>query len=393
MRAARDHSYRAHWAERFAHGLPQGPFDLWIHAVSVGETHAAAPIVNALLERTPTLKILLTHMTPTGRTAGESLFEKRVVQCYLPYDTAPQVRRFLDRVQPARGIIMETELWPELLVQARARKIPVWLVNARLSQKSARGYAKFPALTMRAFGALTGVLAQSAADGARFSALGAHSVRVVGNVKFDVAVPGNLAAHAQTLRAALGNGPLWVAGSTRAGDEKLLLTALQKHPLRQRARVVIVPRHPQRFEEVAALASAMGFRVAKRSVGDVANDTEVVIGDSMGEMFGYYACADVVFMGGSFATGSQNLIEPCAAGCPVVLGPSTFNFAAAARAALDCGAAVQVADGATAVDAILQLLDDSAGREIMRTNALKFAQQNQGATYAIVSTIFDHNAR
>jgi 3-deoxy-D-manno-octulosonic-acid transferase len=405
-RAAKDKSYRAHWPERFGFGLPRGPLDIWIHAVSVGETRAAEPLIKALRLRDANISILLTHMTPTGRATGAQLFGASVTQCYLPYDFLALTKRFLNVTQPKRAVIMETELWPEVIGQCAQRKIPAWLVNARLSEKSARGYAKFPHLTRVTLNHLRAILAAAPDDAARFEALGARNVQTLGNIKFDVTPPADFAEKAAALRALFGEGPMWIAASTREGDEELLLNALLMHPLRTSTRALIVPRHPQRFEEVFTLAKSKGFRVAKRSEiftrnGEengqtapqvFATDAEIIIGDSMGEMFAYYACAQVAFMGGSFATGSQNLIEPCAVGVPVVLGPSTFNFEAAAKAAIAAGAAEQVANAGAALDAIYTLIEHPTMRAQRAASAQQFAKDNRGATLRTIDSVFSEVA-
>ncbi len=365
---------------------------MWIHAVSVGETRAADPLLKALHSRNAQMKILLTHMTPTGRATGAQLFGESVTQCYLPYDFAPCVIRFLNATRPARSVVMETELWPEVIAQCAQREIPVWLVNARLSEKSARGYAKFPTLTRATLNRLREVLAAADADAARFTSLGAGNVAVLGNMKFDVTPPNDWAEKAHALRALFGMAPLWIAGSTREGDEALLLNALRAHPLRRAARALIVPRHPRRFDEVVALAQSMGFRVARRSANEkIASDAEVIVGDTMGEMFAYYACAQVAFIGGSFSTGSQNLIEPCAMGVPVVIGPSTFNFEAAAKAGIAAGAVTQVASAEAALGALVYLLQNNALRETQAIAAQQFARTNQGATARTLIAIFDES--
>ena len=329
-------------------------------------------------------------MTPTGRAAGAQLFGDQVTQCFLPFDFAPFVHRFLSATQPKRAVVMETELWPEVIAQCAARTIPTWLVNARLSEKSARGYAKFPNLTRETLNQLRGVLAAAEADAARFVALGARNVEVLGNMKFDVTPPPGYAEKAAALRALFGDAPIWIAGSTREGDEALLLDALRTHPLRSAARALIVPRHPQRFEEVVALALTKGFRVARRSANDqIALDAEVIVGDSMGEMFAYYACAQVAFIGGSFATGSQNFIEPCAVGVPVVIGPSTFNFDAAVSAGIAAGAVTQVETACAALDAIFALHQTPETREKQRVAAQQYALVNQGATARTILRIYN----
>jgi 3-deoxy-D-manno-octulosonic-acid transferase len=405
-RAAKDQTYRAHWVERFGFALPRGPFDFWIHAVSVGETRAAEPLIKALRLRDANIKILLTHMTPTGRATGAQLFGVSVTQCYLPYDFLALTQRFLNAAQPKRAVIMETELWPEVLAQCARRKIPAWLVNARLSEKSARGYAKFPHLTRVTLNHLRGILAAAPADAARFEALGARNVQTLGNIKFDVTPPADFAEKAAALRALFGEGPIWIAASTREGDEELLLNALLMHPLRTSTRALIVPRHPQRFEEVFALAKSKGFRVAKRSEiftrnseknGQTApqvfaTDAEIIIGDSMGEMFAYYACAQVAFMGGSFATGSQNLIEPCAVGVPVVLGPSTFNFETAAKAAIAAEAAMQAQSPNLVLDCVQLLITDESLRIACAKNAQRFSEINRGVALHTVAIILGEEA-
>jgi 3-deoxy-D-manno-octulosonic-acid transferase len=405
-RAAKDKTYRAYLAERFGFALPRGPFDMWIHAVSVGETRAAEPLIKALRLRDANIKILLTHMTPTGRATGAQLFGESVTQCYLPYDFLPLTNRFLNAAQPKRAVIMETELWPEVLTQCAQRNIPAWLVNARLSEKSAQGYAKFPQLTQVTLNHLRAILAAAPADAARFEALGARNIRTLGNIKFDVTPPADYAKKAAALRALFGAGPIWIAASTREGDEELLLNALRAHPLRSAARALIVPRHPQRFAEVFALAQSKGFSVVKRSELQARNeskptqtapqvfpatDAEIIIGDSMGEMFAYYACAQVAFMGGSFATGSQNLIEPCAVGVPVVLGPSIFNFEAAANAAIAAKAAIQAKTPNLVLDSVQLLMTDETMRAGCANNAQHFSEANRGVALHTVAVILDED--
>ena len=329
-RARRQPGYRAAIGERFGFFAPADRARrIWIHAVSVGETRAAAPIVAALAERHPGHRILLTHMTPTGRATGVELFGDRVERAWLPYDLRFAARRFLANFRPELGIVMETEVWPRLFEECARAGVPVALVNGRLSERSARRYGRVPSFARWAFGTLSGVAAQTEADARRFRALGARRVAVTGNVKFDLEVPDAQRALGRELRARFGAGrSLWVAGSTREGEEALLLDAFAALPREESAVLVLVPRHPQRFGEVAQLAADRGMPAARRSgPGALPQGTRVVLGDSMGEMLAYYAAADVVLMGGSFlAHGSQNLIEPCALGKPVVVGPSTYNF-------------------------------------------------------------------
>ena len=275
-RARRQPEYLRHWGERFGcfDAVPPAP-TIWLHAVSVGETRAAQPLVAALRERYPGYRILFTHMTPTGRATSEALFGNRVERIYLPYDTPGAMRRFLRHYRPQFGLIMETELWPNLIAACRQEKVPLRLVNARLSQRSARRYARFPALTREALRGLFAVGAQSADDAMRLEALGAQNITVTGNIKFDITVPEEQLALGHEFRQRYSKRPAWLAASTREGEEALILDAWRKVmrsgiPLRDgagdtAALLVIVPRHPQRFDEVSRLATERGFVAQRRS--------------------------------------------------------------------------------------------------------------------------------
>ncbi len=383
LRARRQKGYGLRIGERFGFydPAPQSP-RIWIHAVSVGETRAAAPLIEALARSHPGHRILITHMTPTGRDAGIELFGDRVERAWLPYDQGFAVRRFLRHFRPELGIILETELWPRLLEECAAAGVPVVLANARLSERSARRYARFPAFARWALANLAGIAAQTPADAQRFERLGARDVSVTGNVKFDLAVPPETDARGREFRARFGEGrAVWVAGSTREGEEALLLDALAARLLEPGVLLVIVPRHPQRFEEVARLALERGLAVARRS-DDHAVDAgvRVVVGDSMGEMLAYYAAADVVLMGGSFLEyGSQNLIEACALGKPVIVGPYTFNFEEAADGAIASGAAIRVADARAGLEAAAAISRDAGRRAAMGEKAAAFVAAHRGA--------------
>ncbi len=373
-------AYRQHWAERLATASPTGPFDVWIHAVSVGEARAMMPLVDALMLAKP--RLLVTCTTPTGRATALSLLGDRATVAYLPFDAPWLIGKFLNAAQPKLGLLIETELWPGVCDGARRAGVPLCLVNARLSERSAAGYAKGGALTRAMLDCLSGVAAQTESYAGRFRALGARRVTVTGNMKFDLALPAAAAAHASTLAADLTHGrDFWVAGSTREGEEALLLDALVNHRLRERAVAVIVPRHLERWDTVFAAATARGFRAARRSDALIPDNVEVIIGDSMGEMLGYYGDARAVLMGGTLAgTGGQNLIEPCAMGVPVVLGPSVFNFQQAADEAIASGAAVAVPHAAAALDALLHWIDDPSARAIASENARAFVAAHRGAT-------------
>ena len=386
-RARRQPGYLERWRERLGgyDEVPPGP-RIWIHAVSLGETRAAAPLVDALSARYPRHRILLTHMTPTGRAAGRELFGDRVERAWLPYDHGFAVRRFLAHYAPCAGILMETEIWPRLIDECARQGVPAMLANARLSERSARRYARWPRLTRWAFGNLA-IAAQTREDAARFEALGAPAPFVMGNVKFDQAVPDEMIGRGALLRERLGAARcVWVAGSTRDGEEALLLHAFAASAIDPAVLLVIVPRHPQRFDEVAALIEHRGLAFSRRSTGEpVAPQTRVVLGDSLGEMLAYYAAADVVIMGGSLLPfGSQNLIEACAVGRPVIVGPSTYNFEDAAASAIAAGAAVRVADAKEAVAEAARITQDAGERVRMGGNARAFVAAHRGAVERFV---------
>jgi 3-deoxy-D-manno-octulosonic-acid transferase len=382
-RGRREPGYRRHVGERYGrYASPVAPPVLWVHAVSLGETRAAVPLVERLKRAHPDATILLTHMTATGREAGHALFGDSVVQAWLPYDAPFAVDGFLRHFAPRAGLIMETELWPNLIAAAARRGVPLFLVNARMSERSARRYARAPSLARPMLGALAGIAAQTAADAARLVTLGAPAPVVTGNLKFDVDVPDAARALGRELRTLLGDGrPVWLAGSTRDGEETLILDALAEARLPDGTLTVIVPRHPQRFAAVAELLRQRGIPFARRSANQpVPLDVAVVLGDSMGEMLGYCAAADVVFVGGSLLPlGGQNLIEPIAVGRPVLVGPHTFNFAEATEKAVAAGAAARVADARALIAAVGVLLAEPSARDRMSDAARGFHAAHRGA--------------
>ena len=382
-RARKQPEYLQHVAERFGRygAKPTRPV-IWLHAVSVGETRAAAPLVALLRERLPQYQILLTHMTPTGRATSQQLWGDEVLRCYLPYDYPFAVNGFLDHFQPRLGILLETELWPNLVALSAQRNIPVALINARLSRRSARGYARFGALMKGTLEKLALIAAQTDADGERLSALFSGQVSIMGNLKFDNVVPAEQVALGEKLRAGFGaNRPVWLAASTRDGEELLLLDVLEKIQT-PNALAVIVPRHPQRFNEVAELLKARKIPFQRRSDNAAINpNTKVVLGDSMGEMFAYFAASDVAFIGGSLLPlGGQNLIEACAVGTPVLIGPHTFNFAEATQQAIAAGAALRVTDHVALAAELNRLLADGPRRSAMSAAGLAFTAQHRGAS-------------
>jgi 3-deoxy-D-manno-octulosonic-acid transferase len=397
LRGRKEPGYRQHWGERLGfYGAaavdtsPAAPV-LWVHAVSVGETRAAEPLVDALLAAYPGSRIILTHMTPTGRATGKALFGKhgaRLVQSYLPYDTGFMVGRFLKHFKPGVCILMETEVWPNLIAVCAERKVPVMLANARLSERSLRKAQRLGSLMLNAARGISLVAAQTEADAQRVSSLGVQRVEVTGSIKFDVVVPEAALAIGAALRAAIGARPVMLCASTREGEEALILEAFQQSrtALPVDALLLIVPRHPQRFDEVEKMIAARGLDVQRRSKlaldgGAMAAGMDVLLGDSMGEMFAYYAACDVAFVGGSLLPlGGQNLIEPAALGKPVLIGPHTFNFALVTEDALAAGGAQRVADAAELMLAAAMLLGDATARNAMGRNALAFANQHRGAT-------------
>ena len=389
-RGRRQPGYLRHLGERFGfYRVSAARPVIWLHAVSVGETRAAAPLVRRLLERYPGHQVLLTHTTPTGREASRELFGDSVLRCYLPYDFPFAVRRFLRHFAPSVGLLMETEIWFNLIRRCKRNGVPLLLVNARLSERSARRYARFGGLTRQALGELAAVAAQTEADARRLTGLGAGTVSVMGNLKFDVAPPEGALAQGKALRGLFGaDRPVFLAASTRDGEEELVLDALARTGV-PGLLALIVPRHPQRFDQVAALLQRRGIPFQRRSANrPVAAETRAVLGDSMGEMFAYYAACDVAFVGGSLLPyGGQNLIEACAAGKPVLIGPHTFNFAEAARLALEAGAALRVEDAPGLGQALEGLLRDRARMQAMSAAGLRFSREHRGAAERIMGLI------
>lgn len=379
-RGRRERGYFEHWDERLgAARVPAGA--IWIHAVSVGEMRAAQPLIEALRTAHPAKSILLTCMTPTGRATAETLYGSFARVVYLPYDYAFLVRRFLRRTRPAVGILMETELWPNLIRVAAREQVPLALVNARLSARSARGYARLPALTRASLARVAIVAAQSEADAARLQQLGARNVNVAGNLKFDITPPPAQLERGLAWRKSWGTRPVWLAASTREGEEALLLRAFVDAAPRE-VLLVLVPRHPQRFDEVAGLVEAAGLSCVRRSTETLPDGgTRVLLGDSLGELFAYYAACDVAFVGGSLLPlGGQNLIEAASVGRPVLVGPHTFNFEGATQQAIEAGAALRVRDAGECVGEAMRLLSDASARAHMGEAGLTFAARHRGAT-------------
>ena len=390
LRGRRQPGYLDHVRERFGRfdQTPTAPL-LWVHAVSVGETRAAQALIEQLLDQFPSHHLLLTHMTVTGRATSQDLFgaNPRVHRVYLPYDFPWAVRAFLAHFKPRLGLIMETELWPNLFAACAQRAIPLLLTNARLSEKSARGYRRIAPLARQALQQLTLIAAQTDDDAARLIALGARDVRVLGNLKFDITPPADKLQLGQALKQHIGARPVLLAASTREGEEIAILDALAALP--DEVLLLLVPRHPERFDTVAAEIAARGLPYQRRSSNQpIDARTRVLLGDSMGEMFAYYAAADLAFVGGSLAPlGGQNLIEACAVGTPVLVGPHTFNFDQVTREAIDAGAAQRVPDAAALMRAAQHLLHQPDTLAAMSAAGRAFADAHRGATGRVVAEV------
>lgn len=391
-RARRQPDYLRHLGERYGFHAGQAPERvLWLHAVSVGETRAAEPLIKALLAEYPDHSLLLTHMTPTGRAVGAEFIGKygpRLLQAYLPYDLPDACARFLDHFRPCVGLLMETEIWPNLITIAHARALPVLLVNARLSAKSQKGYLRLLPLIRPAMSRLAAVAAQTPADADRLTSIGAENVRITGNLKFDVTPAPEKMQLGDEWRQALGDRPVWLAASTREGEEALILDAFARLDM-PHLLLILVPRHPQRFDEVAATIEARQLSFCRRSAGHFPTvETRVWVGDSMGEMPAYFTVADIALIGGSILPfGGQNLIEAAACGCPVLIGPHSYNFAQATADALACGAALRVTDADNAAQAAISLLANKAALATMRRAAVEFSQAHRGATARLLALI------
>ncbi len=390
-------AYRERWTERLGF-VPDGGQRrvVWIHAVSVGETIAAAPLVRRLQALRPDLPLLVTTTTPTGSAQVRKLFGEHVQHSYFPYDLPGAVARFLRRTRPCLLLVMETELWPNTFHACRLRGIPVIIANARLSERSARGYRRFQALSEEALSDVTAIAAQSEADAERFRALGAgeERVRVLGNLKFDIKPSTEQVDAGRALRERIGpQRPVWIAGSTHAGEEALLLEA---HGALRRTHpdllLILVPRHPERFDAVAGLCLATGLPCARRSGSELPNATTAVyLGDTLGELTLLYAAADIAFVGGSFsATGGHNPLEPAALSIPVITGPSTFNFSNVYEQLLAAQAARRVADVAELTALIEHWLDNPEELRTVGRNARAVVNANRGSLDRLLTLVAEH---
>ena len=381
-------AYLKYWPERFGfYTTPISKPVIWLHCVSVGETRAAEPLVVQLQTTYPKHQILLTHGTPTGREAGEALFGDDIMRAYLPYDLPFAVNRFLNHFKPDIGLIMETELWFNLIAACKQNNMPLLLLNARLSEKSAKGYIKLGKLAREGIQNLTAIAAQTSDDAARLQNLGAININVAGNLKFDVKPPADSVEKGLQLKKQLGDRPIFLAASTRDGEEALILDAVRGLNLL----TIIVPRHPQRFNAVAAILDQNDIAYKRKTLlNNTALEANiyVVLGDSMGEMPIYYAACDFAFIGGSLLPfGGQNLIEATNMGKPVLVGEHTFNFADASKDAVQAGAAMRVKNSIELRDKIEFLLNNIPVRIQMQQAALAFSEASTGATTRTMALI------
>lgn len=397
LRARKAPAYSQRISERFARGLlPMQKGGIWVHAVSVGESIAAAPMIRALLARYPLLPITITCMTPTGSERIQSMFanEPRIQHCYLPYDFPWAAGRFLDYIQPKISVIMETELWPNHIHQCAKRGIPTVLANARLSERSARGYGKFAKLTRPMLAEMSLIAVQTETEAQRFRDLGARPecVTVTGSIKFDLTIDPQLLQRAAQQREAwqITARPVWIAASTHAGEDEVVLAAhrdvLKHHP---DALLILVPRHPERFTSVFELSQQQGFISVRRSTAEpVTGGTSVLVGDTMGELLFLYALADIAFVGGSLVpNGGHNLLEPAALDKPVLSGPHLFNFLEIAAMLRNAGALEEVSDSSGLKAVVQRLIEQPEQAKAMADAGLAVMKANQGALQRLLDGI------
>ncbi len=394
-RSLKTPAYRQRISERLTWGRPAPPVGIWIHAVSVGEAQAAAPLIRYLLNRAPSRPILVTTTTPTGAERLHDLFGETVAHRYTPFDLPTILTRFLAQTQPRLVIIMETEIWPNMLNMCARQSIPVVLANARLSARSAHGYARFASLTRQTLAQFSLIAAQTDADARRFIDLGADParVRVTGSIKFDLIQPVDLVVQTKEMRRDWGQRPVWIAASTHEGEETILLEAHRR--LRARllpnALLVLVPRHPERFERVAALVAQNDLSLVRRSRRAACQaETAVFLGDTMGELPVFLAAGDAAFIGGSLVpTGGHNPLEAAAVGVPVIVGSHTFNFAAITDLLIAECAACRIADAATLADLLQDWLTNVTLRTQMGERGRQVVERNRGALARLIGLLDD----
>jgi 3-deoxy-D-manno-octulosonic-acid transferase len=397
-RGIRAPSYWQRWPERFGHSplLNDQQAVIWIHAVSVGEVEATRPLIKTLFAEYPQHQIIITTMTPTGSERVKLLYGDSVMHCYIPYDVSFAVQRFLKRTHPQFGIIMETEIWPTMLLSCQRLNIPLVLANARMSERSAKSYARFANFTKTILQSLQFIAAQSDADRQRFKHLGADikKVHAIGNLKYEISLPTSLEEQAIAMRNLWDNHrPIWVAASTHEGEEAIILNASrQVRAACPELLLIIVPRHPERFDRVTALSQRAGFKTLRRSEHrPCPSDVQVLVVDTMGELPLFYAASDVAFVGGSLVPiGGHNILEPAALARPIITGPHYFNFNEITQQFLNADAAIQINDTEQLAETVIKLLQNSPQRAQMGDAALQLMANSQGASKRLVNLIKRH---
>lgn len=396
-RGSRASAYFKRWDERFA--IKPAPASdkplIWLHAVSVGEVEAARPLVAALQSSYPHNQILITTMTPTGSARVTKLYGETLLHCYLPYDLPFAVKRFLKSAKPTVGIIMETELWPNLIHYSAERDIPLVLANARLSARSALGYHRIAKLAKQMLQRFELIAAQSQDDRQRLIDLGAdkHKVHAVGNLKFEISMPASASEQAEAMRAVWGDRPVFIAASTHEGEDEIILNASRQI----RAQfpdllLILVPRHPERFDRVAALSQRAGFKILRRSEnGMCSRDIQILVVDTMGELPIFYASSDIAFVGGSLVPrGGHNLLEPAALGRAVLVGPHYFNFSEITQQFLQAEAAVEIRSSETLAEKVIELLSQPQKRAAMGEAGQNLIEHSKGASQRLLNLIKRH---
>jgi len=387
---ARD--YWRRWSERFGFFKPLSSHKrIWIHAVSFGEIQAAVPLIKALQLKYPSFDFLITTMTPTGAQRSKELFGETITHLYLPYDLWHAVFLFLNKTKPTIGIIIETELWFNLFHACKKRHIPLFLINARLSEKSFQKYQKFiPNLIKQTLQCLTHIAAQTNDDAKRLQQLGANNITITGSLKFDVEIPESIFEKAEELKRNFENRKIWIAASTHEGEETILLNVhrqiKQKIP---NVLLILVPRHPERFNQIFQMCEQREFKTTRRSLSQkISIKTDVYLGDTMGELLMLYAVADVAFVGGSLiCRGGHNLIEPAAVGKPILTGQFMFNFADITKRLLEINAAEQIFDEQQLLEKVLFLLENPTQCKIIGKKGKAFVEQNRGALERVLDLI------
>ncbi|TNF98170.1 MAG: 3-deoxy-D-manno-octulosonic acid transferase [Gammaproteobacteria bacterium] len=392
--------YWQRWPERFGYNnLEPIKGSVWIHAVSVGEVQAAIPLVEHFLAKPDALPVVLTTMTPTGSSRVQALFGDRLQHVYAPYDLPDAVNRFLNKIQPRQVVIMETEIWPNMISWCFKRHVPIVLANARLSERSARGYKKVARLSRLALSRITCIAAQSEADKQRFLEIGADEERidVTGSIKLDINMPPSVREQRDVIRRRLGSGrKIWVAASTHEGEEEQVLDAYSiVRKQTPDALLVLVPRHPERAEQIESLCNKRGYQVTRRTQEQPTEAvSDIYMVDTLGELSRFFSAADVAYIGGSLVpVGGHNMVEASAQGIAVVFGPHLFNFAEISQQLLDADAARKVEDSNLLAAITIQLLNDANLRHQLGQNGQEFVESNRGALQQLLSVIDDCVAR